>query len=471
MSDPQINGENQGPAAAGGTAGANELLVSVPPAADYASPERDDRQVKIFCYNCQQKLDVTGLQPFAHLSCPSCGTDLIIPMWFDNYLLEEPCGRGGMASVYRALDVALDREVAVKVLDPDGPSGMDSFLNEARTAATINHSGVIPIYTCGVFRKQAYMVMQFMSGGSLEQKMALAKGEPLPVNDVIQWIHDVAEGLEYAARHGIIHHDVKPGNMMLDADGNAKVGDFGLARKQQTVDAEKDSYGSPLYISPEKVSTGQEDSTGDIYSLGASFYHLLTGTPPFRHENLEELLWMRVKQNPVPPIQLRADIPQQISLLIMRMMNHSPELRPGYEEIIRNLNGTLHHNTDTASLTLSKNMPLPKSADGMVHANTTSSVRIKSPSVLLKRRRSSISLTPPDPRAAKPENGSPDEPGQPEPPPPAKNQSARKFNPLLLVLILLAVLTAVFIVFSSIQLIRANQFSPETVRTVTGSEK
>ncbi|MBO4647073.1 MAG: serine/threonine protein kinase [Lentisphaeria bacterium] len=471
MSEPQIKDETQGPQAAGETAGANELQVSVPPAADYASPERDDRQVKIFCYNCQQKLDVTGLQPFAHLPCPSCGTDLIIPMWFDNYLLEEPCGRGGMASVYRALDIALDREVAVKVLDPDSPCSMDSFLNEARTAATINHSGVIPIYTCGVFRKQAYMVMQFMSGGSLEQKMAFAKGTPLPVNDVIQWIHDIAEGLEYAARHGIIHHDVKPGNMMLDADGNAKVGDFGLARKQQTVAVEKDSYGSPLYISPEKVSTGQEESPGDIYSLGASFYHLLTSTPPFRHENLEELLWMRVKQNPVPPIQLRADIPQPISILIMRMMNHSPELRPGYEEIIRDLNGVLHQNTDTTSLTLSKNMPLPKNADGMVQTNTTSSVRIKSPSVLLKRRRSSISLAPPDPRMPKLVNAAPDAPAQPEPIPLAKVQPGRKFKPGLLILILLAALMVVFIVFSSIQLIRANQFSPETVRTVTGSEK
>ena len=471
MSEPQVNGKNQDPADAGKAAGSNELQVSVPPAADYASPERDDRQVKIFCYNCQQKLDVTGLQPFAHLPCPSCGTDLIIPMWFDNYLLEEPCGRGGMASVYRALDIALDREVAVKVLDPDGPCSMDSFLNEARTAATINHSGVIPIYTCGVYRKQAYMVMQFMSGGSLEQKMAVTKGDPLPVNDVVQWIHDIAEGLEYAARHGIIHHDVKPGNMMLDADGNAKVGDFGLARKQQTVASEKDSYGSPLYISPEKVSTGQEESPGDIYSLGASFYHLLTGTPPFQHENLEELLWMRVKQNPLPPIQLRADIPQPISGLIMRMMNHSPELRPGYEEIIRDLNGILHQNTDTAQLTLQRNMPLPKNADGMMHNNTTSSVRIKSPSVMLKRRRSSILLPPPDPRAAKPADAPADAGQQQEPPPPAKNQPGRKLNPLLLTMILLAAVMAIFIVFSSIQLIRANQFSAETVRAVTGSEK
>ncbi|MBO4632117.1 MAG: hypothetical protein J5858_09360, partial [Lentisphaeria bacterium] len=137
-----------------------ELEISVPAAQDSANLESSDRQIKIFCYQCQQKLDVTGLMPFAHFSCPACGADLIIPKWFDNYLLEEPCGRGGMASVYRALDIALDREVAVKILDPDGFGSQEAFLNEARTAATINHFGVIPIYTCGIYNDQAYILMQ-----------------------------------------------------------------------------------------------------------------------------------------------------------------------------------------------------------------------------------------------------------------------------------------------------------------------
>ena len=229
----------------------SELEVSVPADGSAGSPQ-SVRQVKIYCHQCQQKLDVTGLQPFAHLNCPVCGVDLIIPKWFDTYLLEEPCGRGGMAWVYRALDIALDREVAVKILDPDGSGSAESFLNEARTAATINHSCVIPIYTCGVFQDQANIVMQFMNGGSLEQKLQQKKGAALPVDEVLQWFHDAAEGLEYAARHGIIHHDVKPGNIMLDADGNAKIGDFGIAGRLQAEnpDLKADLYGSPLYISP-----------------------------------------------------------------------------------------------------------------------------------------------------------------------------------------------------------------------------
>lgn len=441
----------------------DELTVSVPPAVEANDPGREVRQVKIYCHHCQQKLEVTGLQAFAHVNCPACGTDLIVPKWFDNYLLEEPCGRGGMSSVYRSLDIALDREVAVKIMDPRGPGGEDEFLNEARTAATINHSCVIPIYTCGIFEGQAYIVMQFMNGGSLEQKLLLTKGAPLAVNDVLQWIHDAAEGLEYAANHGIVHHDVKPGNIMLDADGNAKIGDFGIAVRDQTdEDQLKNSYGSPLYISPEKVSTGLEDSSGDIYSLGATFYHLLTGTPPFQHENLEELLWARVKQNPVAPHQLRPGISPLISALIMRMMHHSPEMRPQYPEIIRILNAALHHN-DTTTLTIRKEMPLPQGHDPAKSPNSTSTHRVKSPSVMLKRRRSSIAKIAPE--AA--ENLPPidlNAKGNDHPAGQSPQPAPREKNSLLMVfLVILAVLMTGFMVFSAAQLIQAVQFS-ETVQ-------
>ena len=447
-----------------------EVTVSVPPDAGPAVSEKPARQIKIFCYKCQQKLDVTGLMPFAHVSCPSCGTDLIIPKWFDNYLLEEPCGRGGMASVYRALDVTLDREVAVKILDRSAiGDGKEAFLNEARTAATINHSAVIPIYTCGIFEDQAYIVMQFMNGGSLEQKLQLKKGTPLPLDEVMQWIHDAAEGLEYASRHGIIHHDVKPGNIMLDADGNAKIGDFGIARRNQSGEnPDQDFYGSPLYISPEKVSTGKEESSGDIYSLGATFYHLLTGIPPFQHENLEDLLWSRVKQNPMAPHKLRPGISPLISSLVMRMMHHDPELRPGYEEIIRNLNAVLHNSIDSSTLMMSREMPLPKNQDGGKSPNSTSSLRVKSPSVAMKRRRSSIiKALPPeadgDPAVKELGTAVKKSPDSPEA---AGETEIRRKNRWLPVLIILSAITAGFMIFSVIQLIRAADFSEETVRSV-----
>ena len=299
-----------------------------------------------------------------------------------------------------------------------------------------------------------------------EQKLLQKKGASLPADDVMQWIHDVAEGLEYAARHGIIHHDVKPGNIMLDADGNAKIGDFGIACRQQSGEMPmKEAYGSPLYVSPEKVSSGMEDSSGDIYSLGAAFYHLLTGVPPFQHENLEELLWSRVKQNPVPPHQLRPGISPLISSLIMRMMHQKPEMRPSYPEIIRNLNAVLH-NTDSSSLVMRREMPLPKGAGDGKSPNSTSSLRVKSPSVMLKRRRSSITRVP----AESAKDFSSLNLEKQSDVSTLQSTPRKRLNPLLLILIVLAAFVAGFIIFSAIQLILAGGVSPETVFSVPSAE-
>ena len=450
MTEEQTNENGEAISAAADQSAAEEVAVNVPPAGP------DARPVKIFCHQCQQKLDVTGLQPFARMICPVCGTELIIPKWFDSYLLEEPCGIGGMATVYRALDVALDREIAVKILNPEADDPgiqMDAFLNEARTAATINHSAVIPIYTCGVYEEQAYIVMQFMAGGSLEAKLQLAGG-PLPVEEVLQWLRDTAEGLEYAARHGIIHHDVKPGNIMLDADGNAKVGDFGIAGNLHAAAGRKELWGSPLYISPEKISTGTEESTGDIYSLGASFYHLLTGVPPFQSENQEELLWDRVRRDPVPPIQLRSDLSPTVSSLLMHMMHQQPEMRPTYAEIIRILDSVMNC-TETTPLALLRDYPLPKTPAGT--AGPGSAVfRVKSPSAVLKRRHSRI--MPPQPARPAAMRSSRPVPQKAEE---KKSRTAglnRKTRSLLVLMLILSVVILGFLAYAVSELLTAYGF-------------
>ena len=136
------------------------------------------RKIKIACPGCGQKLDVTEMPPFSHVNCPSCSFELIVPKWFSNYLLEAPEGAGGMAVVYRALDLALDREVAIKIFDPGLTArgvSPDLFLHEARIAATINHPAVVPIYSCGECDGSAYIVMQYMGGGTLESRLRKAK--------------------------------------------------------------------------------------------------------------------------------------------------------------------------------------------------------------------------------------------------------------------------------------------------------
>ena len=310
--------------------------------------EQTPRRIKIACPGCGQKLDVSEMPSFSHVNCPACSFDLIVPKWFNNYLLESPEGKGGMAVVYRALDIALDREVAIKIFDPGlAAQGVspDLFLHEARIAATINHPAVVPIYSCGEWDGATYIVMQYMNGGTLESRLRKAKGR-LPVMETCRWIRDVCEGLDAARELGIVHHDIKPANILLDLDFNAKISDFGLSQvvSGRSASAFLDPtkmWVSPQYVSPEKVLTGEEGPEGDIYSLGASFYHLLAGEPPFRADNTQELVNMRTQRDPVPPELVRPDITPALSSVILDMMNRDPAARPSYKQIVARINDAL----------------------------------------------------------------------------------------------------------------------------------
>ncbi len=308
--------------------------------------EKKNDKIKVACHGCQQKFDVTHLETFSTFNCPSCGMEIRVPKFFDNYVLEECIGIGGMATVYRTLDVTLDREIAIKVLNKELAEGLDKgklFLNEARTAATINHFAVVPIFTCGEAEGQPYIVMQYMSGASLEDKITQASklSTQIPIEHCIKWITDIAEGLDNGKRHGIIHHDIKPANILLDNDNNAKLTDFGIS---QIATKEDDFYDniknffSPEYVSPEKIETGNESFEGDIYSLGATLYHLVTLETPFKNPEVDGLLRARLFDSPKNPKAYREEIPKVLVDLILAMMARNPADRPTYREIIKNLN-------------------------------------------------------------------------------------------------------------------------------------
>jgi len=330
------------------------------------------RKVKIACPSCGQKLDVTDMPPFSTVNCPACSFELIVPTWFSNYLLEAPEGTGGMAIVYRALDITLDREVAIKVLNRNLDSKVSPglFLHEARIAATINHPAVVPIYSCGEWDGSTYIVMQYMGGGTLEQRLKKAGGR-LPVMETCRWMRDVCEGFNAAHEHGIIHHDVKPANLLLDLDSNVKIADFGLSQaiSGKSADAYLDPtqmWLSPHYVSPEKVLTGEENAMGDVYSLGASFYHLLTGQLPFQSDNIQELVNMRLQQDPVRPDLVRPDITPALSSIILDMMNRKPDARPSYKQIVARINEAVRAimRPDPAPLPQTEPAPPPQKKDG-----------------------------------------------------------------------------------------------------------
>lgn len=329
------------------------------------------RKIKIACPSCGQKLDVTDMPSFSIINCPSCSFELIVPKWFNNYLLEEPEGAGGMAVVYRALDIALDREVAIKIFNHDLASqgvSPDLFLHEARIAATINHPAVVPIYSCGEWDGSTYIVMEYMGGGTLERRLKKAGGR-LPLMETCRWVRDVCEGLDAARELGIIHHDVKPANILLNLDSNVKIADFGLSQaiygKNATafLDPTK-MWLSPHYVSPEKVLTGEENAMGDIYSLGASFYHLLTGQLPFQADNAQDLVNMRLLRDPIPPDHVRPDITPALSAVIQDMMNRDPNARPSYRQIAARINDAVRAIMRPAPTpdTVSAPAPTPQSA-------------------------------------------------------------------------------------------------------------
>ncbi len=294
--------------------------------------------IKVFCRGCGEKLDVSLLEPFSRVPCPNCGLSIRVPRRFDRYLLEKVCGIGGMSKVYRAIDPELARRVAVKILNREFAEecrGCDQFIHEAKLVARINHPGVIPIYDCGIFEEEPFLVMRYMERGSLE---AMQKAGQLPeLPELCRWLHTIAEGLHAALQYQVVHHDIKPGNILISADGTAGLGDFDLADIREAPESLLTATGwaSPAYVSPERLYEGHEDWQGDVFSFGVSAYELFTGQLPFGHSGeTEELLERRRHPVYLPAIDLNPAVGQELSDLLNRMMTFEPLRRPDYPEII-----------------------------------------------------------------------------------------------------------------------------------------
>jgi len=297
--------------------------------------------VKIFCRNCHAKLDVSDCPPFEFVECPACGTRIRVPKRFDRYLLEKVCGKGGDSTVYRAIEPELARRVAVKIqLEPDNGEAAERFINASRICGKLNHPGVIPVYNCGTCGGLAFMVMRYMENGDLERML---KHGTLPPGYLprLSWIAGIVPALIEAKSGNIVHHDIKPGNIMLTAENEAKLGDWDLADVREPGDlrSANSEWVSPIYASPERIYCGGEDYKGDIFSLGVTIYELLSGSVPFGlHGSAEEIYERRRSMSFDPLEQVRPGLPPALSLLVTGMLEFEPANRPEYEEI-RNLLG------------------------------------------------------------------------------------------------------------------------------------
>jgi serine/threonine-protein kinase len=249
------------------------------------------------------------------------------------YEVESEIGRGGMSVVYRARDLRLNRTVAIKVLPPElayDPAIRTRFTREAQTSAQLSHAHIVPIYDVGEREGIAYFVMTLVTGGNLA---ALLAREPRqPIDEVRRLLCEIADALAYAHLRGVIHRDIKPDNILLDADsGRAIVTDFGIARAIEAgtrLTITGNALGTPGYMSPEQAVGEREiDGRSDIYSLGVLAYQMVTGRLPFSGGNTMALLLKHVNERPQPIVELRPEAPRPLRDAIERALAKAPEDR------------------------------------------------------------------------------------------------------------------------------------------------
>lgn len=249
----------------------------------------------------------------------------------DRYELEELVGEGGMSSVYRAHDTVLERSVAIKILHEhysSDPEYVERFRREARAIARLAHPNVVTVIDRGEWDGRQFIVFEHVAGENL--KAVITREGPLPVGRALVLAEQIARALAYAHELGIVHRDVKPHNVLLDAGGTAKVTDFGIAR---ALDAEEGLtqtgtvLGTGYYLSPEQANGERGDERSDQYSLGVVTYELLTGEVPYSGGSLMAIA-MRHVNDPVPSVRdRRPDVPPRLDAIVARAMAKSPEDR------------------------------------------------------------------------------------------------------------------------------------------------
>ncbi|HYL28850.1 MAG TPA: protein kinase [Gemmatimonadales bacterium] len=246
-------------------------------------------------------------------------------------------GRGGMATVYLAHDIALDRKVAVKVMSQvlSLGDGVERFKREAKTAASLSHPNIIPIYAVQHTERLLYFVMKYVDGRSLDS--IIRELGPLPIPMIQAILGQAASAFGYAHRRGVVHRDIKPGNILIDDEGWAVITDFGIAKvaEAEQLTSTGLSVGTPTYMSPEQVGALPVTGASDQYSLGVVAYEMLTGKPPFTGGGMMAMMYAHVHQVPAPIENVRPDCPEGLRAAVMRMLAKDPAERwPSVEDVI-----------------------------------------------------------------------------------------------------------------------------------------
>jgi tRNA A-37 threonylcarbamoyl transferase component Bud32 len=230
--------------------------------------------------------------------------------------------------VYLAKDTALNREVAIKVLDTAAAADgtlRRMFVKEARSLARLSHPNIVSVYDVGEVDNLPYIVMEHLAGGSLKGR--IERTGPLKAGDAARIAIEIANGLAFAHSKGIIHADLKPSNILFDANDHAKIADFGIARTPKEDAATPELYATAMYVAPERVEGKQASVQSDVYGLGLVFYEMLVGAPPFTSTSAGVLMRDHVVRMPVPPSHLRASLPRELDTIVLKALAKQPNLR------------------------------------------------------------------------------------------------------------------------------------------------
>ena len=259
---------------------------------------------------------------------------LKLPSTIGRFRIVEELGRGAMGVVYRAIDPLLERTVAIKTIPLDLPDAEraqfeERFQREAKSAGRLSHPSIVTIYDVGEAGDVAYIAMEYLHGNSLKE--ILDQHGSLPLDLALETAIQMADALAYAHEHGIVHRDVKPGNVIVLEDrGVIKLTDFGIAHINAAQSETRAGVlmGSPRYMAPEQITGKPVDGRTDVFSTGVVLYEMLTGQAPFTAPDLHMLLYRIVNETPPPASRLRPDVPTELDRLLARCLAKQPSLRP-----------------------------------------------------------------------------------------------------------------------------------------------
>ncbi len=298
-------------------------------------PER--AETIAYCHACGSAMDVSAVAPFTNVECPACGKHTRVKREFGPYTLLRRHALGGMSMVFVAQDNTLDREVALKILSEEFSADerrIAAFEEEARITASFSHPHVVRVLRTGRAFERFYIAMEFVPGGHFEHQIR-ERGK-IPELELLPLAIQVAQGLKAAHAAGLIHRDVKPGNILLDAEGHAKIVDFGLALVTQGGSAQAtEVWATPYYVPPETIEGYPEDFRSDIYAFGATLYHALAGKPSCGEETMSTEVLRDVKKKVVPLGVADPTLSADLCRIVERAMAYEPNDRfSSYDEMI-----------------------------------------------------------------------------------------------------------------------------------------